>query len=217
MARAILAHETERLGRSLVLLAGSWARKPAIVDPGYWAPRTFELLAAATHDQRFARLKQSTISLARDLTANPPHLPPDWATVSATGVPQPIAGPPGSRPRGDSTVLARRRSPADPLRRGMRREEQPDTRGHVALLQYPAAEHDRLCLQPRWPPARSPADRHGARGRRGGGAVRTPDRRAATAAAQADAINTRFPTYFGSAWVALGRVELETALLGSCS
>jgi endoglucanase len=35
--------------------------------------------------------------------------------------------------------------------------------------------------------------------------------------AQADAINSRFPTYFGSAWIALGRLELETKLLGSCA
>ena len=59
MARAILARDTERLGRSLVLLAGSWARGPAIVDPGYWAPRTFELLAAATHDHRFYSLSRA--------------------------------------------------------------------------------------------------------------------------------------------------------------
>ena len=34
--------------------------------------------------------------------------------------------------------------------------------------------------------------------------------------AQADGVNSRFPTYFGAAWLALGRLELQTRLLGSC-
>jgi endoglucanase len=108
MGRAILAHETERLGRRLVLLAGSWARKPAVVDPGYWAPRTLELLTAATHDQQFARLEQGAVSLAADLTANPPS--PRLGNRVAKRCPGGARGSSGPPPRGDSSLFARRRS-----------------------------------------------------------------------------------------------------------
>jgi endoglucanase len=34
---------------------------------------------------------------------------------------------------------------------------------------------------------------------------------------QAQAGNTRYPTYYGSAWLALGRVLLTTSALGGCA
>jgi endoglucanase len=35
--------------------------------------------------------------------------------------------------------------------------------------------------------------------------------------AQAQAANARHPTYYGTAWLALGRVLLTTSALGSCA
>jgi endo-1,4-beta-D-glucanase Y len=216
MAGAILAHETKRLGRSLVLLAGSWAREPATVDPGYWAPRTFELLTAATREHRFALLEQSAISLAGQLTANTPHLPPDWATMSATGVPQPIAGPPG--PHREATP----RYSLDAARLPIRFAEACDR----ASREIPAAMWPFFSAQP----AGTMSFAYSLDGRPLApqqnavvlvGAAAAAEAAGQTAArdrllAQADATNARFPTYFGSAWIALGRLVLETALLGSC-
>jgi hypothetical protein len=34
--------------------------------------------------------------------------------------------------------------------------------------------------------------------------------------ARADAVDGRHPTYYGSAWIALGRMALTTSLLGDC-
>jgi endoglucanase len=34
--------------------------------------------------------------------------------------------------------------------------------------------------------------------------------------ARADVVNGRHPTYYGSAWIALGRMTLTTTLLGDC-
>jgi endoglucanase len=34
---------------------------------------------------------------------------------------------------------------------------------------------------------------------------------------EAEALDTRFPTYYGAAWVALGRIMLTTKLLDACS
>jgi hypothetical protein len=217
MARAILAHETAQLGGSLVLLAGSWARKPAFVDPGYWAPRTFELLGVAVHDHRFARLERGAVGSARALTANVPHLPPDWATVSASGVPTPFAGPPGAM-----------------------REPTPRYSLDAARLPIRFAEgciaSSRQIPASMWPffSVQSPSGIGFAYGL--DGRLLAPQQNAtvlvgAAAAAQsagqiaardlllaqAGAVNRQFPTYFGAAWIALGRLELQTALLGSCS
>jgi len=216
MARAILAHETERLGRSLVLLAGTWALRRAIVDPGYWAPRTFELLAAATHDNRFALLEQSAVNLAAELTATAPHLPPDWATVSATGVPRPIAGPPGRD--SEPTPLYS----LDAARLPIRFAEACDAgSSRVTAAIWPffstqppntvgfAYDLDGRLLRPQ---QNATVLVGAAAAAQATGQTAARDR----LLAQADAINTRFPTYFGSAWIALGRLELETASLGSC-
>ena len=35
--------------------------------------------------------------------------------------------------------------------------------------------------------------------------------------ARAESVDARFPTYYGAAWVALGRLELTTKLLGGCA
>lgn len=216
MARAILAHETEQLGHSLVLLAGSWARKPAVVDPGYWAPRTFELLAAATKDRRFARLVQGAVSLARDLTAAAPHLPPDWATVSRSGLPTPLAGPPG--PNHEATA----RYSLDAARLPLHFAEACDARSKqtsAAIWPFFSGQSPNqigfaysLAGQ-LLAPQQTPVVLVGA-----AAAAHAAGQTAAKALlAQAQAINSRFPTYFGSAWIALGRLELQTTLLGSCS
>jgi endoglucanase len=217
IARAILAHETERLGNSLVLLAGSWARKPAIVDPGYWAPRTFELLRAAAHDRRFARLERGAVSLTRALTANAPHLPPDWATVSAGGVPKPIAGPPG--PLRESTPSYS----LDAARLPIRFAEACDARSRqISAAMWPffsvqpsntigfAYSLDGRLLAPQQTP---PVLLGAAAAAQLAGQTAARDQ----LLAQADAVNRNFPTYFGAAWIALGRLELQTGLLGSCS
>jgi len=217
LGRAVLAHETERLGRSLVLLAGSWARKPAVVDPGYWAPRTFELLAAATHDQRFARLEQGAVSLAAGLAANAAQLPPDWATVSPAGVPKPLAGPPGP------THEATPRYSLDAARLPVRFAEACDARSKrlsAAIWPFFSGQPpDEIGFAysltgQLLAPEQSPVVLVGA-----AAAAQAAGQTAARdkLLAQADAINSRFPTYFGSAWIALGRVGLQTTLLGSCS
>lgn len=217
MAHAILAHETEQLGQSLVLLAGSWARTPAVVDPGYWAPRTLELLAAASHDRRFARLEKSAVSLAGALTAAAPHLPPDWATVSRSGVPMPLAGPPG--PNHEPTA----RYSLDAARLPIRFAEACDASSrHIPAAMWPffgghspnqigfAYSLDGQLLAPQQTPVLLVGAAAAAQA--AGQAVARDQ-----LLAQADTINSQFPTYFGSAWIALGRLELETTQLGSCS
>jgi endoglucanase len=216
IARSVLLRETAARGGVWVLLAGPWARIRGIVNPGYWAPHTLTLLAAATHDRRYRQLERGVITLATALTAPSPHLPPDWAAVSARGSIAATAAPPGhpSAPAQYSLDAARL-----PIRFG----EACDARSRAIAASV-------------WPffATQSPA-RIGA-AYAVNGTLTNPEQAAITLIAaaaaaqaagqpaardalfaQAQTINARFPTYYGSAWIALGRIELTTSLLGSCN
>jgi endoglucanase len=216
IARSALPRETAMRGGVRVLLAGPWARSRGIVDPGYWAPRTLTLLAAATHDRRYGRLERGVITLASALMAASPHLPPDWAAVSARGSIAAIAAPPGH--------------PSAPPRYSLEAARLPIRFGEACDAQ------SRSIAASVWPffATQSPA-RIGAAYALNG-TLTNPDQAAITLIgaaaaaqaagqpaardalfAQAQTINARFPTYYGAAWMALGRIELTTSLLGGCS
>jgi endoglucanase len=216
LARAILARETTTIAGIRVLLAGPWGvgRHPAPVNPSYWAPHTFELLAKATGDARFGALEQGALRLASALTSSAPHLPSDWAAVAPSGAITPTSIP-GRRatPPEFSFVAARM-----PIR---------FAEGCAAASRaVSAAEWSFFGAQP----LGRIGDAYGL-----DGSLLAPQQAAvmlvaAAAAAlaagqggagealfaQAESIDARFPTSYGSAWIALGRLELTTGLLGGC-
>jgi endo-1,4-beta-D-glucanase Y len=217
LAAAILARETTTIGGMRVLVAGPWAvgRRPAAVSPSYWAPRTFELLRAATGDRRFRALERSAARLAGALTSTPPHLPPDWAAVRSNGAVT-ATSVPGRRPTAPQFSFAAARLP-------IRFAESCDATARALSAQE-------------WPFfAAQPPDRIGLAYRLDGTAIAPAQSAvtlvAAAAAAQvagetaardalltrAESVDARFPTYYGAAWVALGRLELTTRLLGGCA
>jgi endoglucanase len=216
IGRAVLARETAVRGRVRLLLAGPWARTRGTVNPGYWAPRTLTLLAAATHDRRYKQLERGVITLATALMAPAPHLPPDWGAVSASGSIAATAAPPGH-------PFALRQYSLEAARLPIRFEEACDAQSRAIAASV-------------WPffATQSPA-RIGAAYALNG-TLTNPEQAAVTLIAaaaaaqaagqpsardalfaQAETINARFPTYYGSAWIALGRIELTTSLLGSCT
>jgi endoglucanase len=215
IARAVLANETVMRGPVRVLVAGPWARSRGIVDPGYWAPRTLAELQRATGDPRFGQLEAGVIRLTAALTAAAPHLPPDWAAVSARGAIHPIAAPPGRRAAPPQYSLDAARVP-------------------IRFAEGCSAAARRISASV-WPFfAGQAAGRIGAAYSLGG-ALTDRDQTAVTlvgaaAAGQAagqpqardqllaaaQAINNRFPTYYGAAWIAIARVELFSSVLGGC-
>jgi endo-1,4-beta-D-glucanase Y len=215
IARAALAQETVMRGRVRVLAAGPWARTRGIVDPGYWAPRTLAQLQAATGDRRFGQLEAGAIRLAGALTAAAPHLPSDWAAVSANGSIHSISAPPGRPPAPPQFSLDAARVP-------------------IRFAEACSAAARRVSASV-WPFfAKQGASRIGAAYALDG-AVKNPDQTAATLVAaaaaaqsagqaqardallaQAQSINNRFPTYYGAAWIAIARVELSSSALGGC-
>jgi endoglucanase len=215
IARAALAQETVMRGGLRVLVAGPWARTSGIVNPGYWAPRTLRQLQAATGDRRFGRLEAGVIRLAAKLTSAAPHLPSDWAAVSAGGSIHPVAAPPGRRPAPPQYSLDAARLP-------------------IRFAEACSASARRVSAS-LWPFfAAQGAARIGAAYTLGGG-LKNRDQTAVTLVgaaaaaqsagdaqardqllAQAQSINNRFPTYYGAAWIAIARIELSSSTLGGC-
>jgi endoglucanase len=214
LGRAILTHETASFQEGPVLTAGPWARsEPITLNPSYFSPATFAALGAATGDGQWGSLSASSRSVTETLMPDPGNLPPDWASIQGdTPVP---AGPPGQ-------PEAPPRYGFDAPRTLVRMAEDPDPAGRrIAAGAWPAFE------------GRDPADipvEHDLSGEPAGGTLHPMALVAAAAAADAagqaaakrrlldaaEDLDRQTPTYYGAAWVALGRVMLDTNELDVC-
>jgi len=195
IARSVLARSTHASGGRLVLAAGPWATRTGTINPSYASPRAFRALGAATGDGRWGALAESSRRLIDVLTARTPHLPPDWARFDGTGVAATAA--PGTRNRPGYGFDA--------------------VRVPVRLAESCSAADRRLAARA-WPALRARPGSHAAQLVGAAGAAAAAGARGArddlldrAAASDAD-----HPTYYGAAWVALGRVMLTSRSLGGC-
>jgi len=197
MARALLAEETVRVRGLPVLVAGPWARHaPYAVNPSYLSPTAFAILRAATGDRRFDGLAVSSRRLAGQLTSGGRSLPPDWAVLDRSGSARPAAAPgSGTQPTyGLDAVRV-------PVR-----------------LAESCNRADRSIAAREWPSIQGAGGGHAATIVGAAAAARAAGDHRATVRllAQAEAADGRTPTYYGAAWVALGRIELSSTALGGC-
>jgi endoglucanase len=192
-----LANQSRRIADAMrgaeirdgVIVAGPWARDGGVLNPSYIDPRALAVL----HMDDVARASRAAIAPLMDRGA----APPDWATigppVTATGPPSQGAG--GGR-AGYGYDAAR-----VPIRLAASCDEQ-DRRlaaGLTGLRDAAPADHPVFSVA-RAAQARAAGDQ-------------------ATAGALLDdaaAQDADHPSYYGAAWVALGRALLQTDLLGSC-
>ena len=214
LGKAILANETASFQGSPVLVGGPWARKnPITVNPSYFSPATFAALGTASGDGRWGSLSATSRAVSEILMTPESPLPPDWVNVQG-GELVPIGSP--AQPDGTP------RYGFDAARTLVRLAEDPDPAGRrIAATAWPAFE------------GRKPADipiEHDLSGEAAGGTQHPLALVAAAAAAEAagqdgakrrllnaaEALDRRTPTYYGAAWVALGRVMLDTTALDSC-
>jgi endoglucanase len=206
IGRAVLAHET----RARVLAAGPWAVHGArtVFNPSYVDPRTLIALGHLTGDHRYAAVAREGRRLIGAL-ARP--LPPNWATVGPSGSAAAASSASGARGAGVFSwdaprALIRLAADPDPAGRriaarawrvfsgraprrivvvhGLNGHPDGTTRSAVTLVAAAASAR--------------------AAGYRGSAAHLL-----SAAAAQQRAQ----PTYYGGAWVALGRLLLTTARL----
>jgi endoglucanase len=217
MAAAVVANETAGTPNGPVLAAGPWAvGPPAYVNPSYASPSELAALAQLPGEaQSFPPLAAGTRALIGQILGSSAR-PPDWVQLTD-------AAPADVTPQGSGTN---------------------DRYGFDAVripIRWAASctASERKAAASLWP-ALGPAALHGRAtvglGLRGGetqprGAVKSPVGLVAAAASgwaaghrddalgllsRAEALDHAHPSYYSSAWVALGRVFLETGRLGTC-
>jgi len=214
LSRAVLKVETASTQDGPVLVAGPWATKePQTVNPSYFSPATFAALQAASGDGEWGSLSASSRSIADKLMQPPARLPPDWATLEA-GKPVGTGPPdnPGAAPQFGF----------DAPRTLVRLAEDPDPAGReIAGRAWPVFDGQ--------DPTTLPVE-HDLTGKPTGSSLHPVVLVAAAGAADAagqtaardrllgaaEKLDKRSPTYYGGAWVALGRFMLTTDSLKSC-
>jgi endoglucanase len=213
LARAIVERETVQTGAGRVLTAGSWApgSTPYAVNPSYLSPRSYDLLRSASGDARYDELRDGSRAVVQALLGKG-KLPPDWARLDPNGNVTAAAGADGGA-SGDAVFgLDAARLPAR-----LAESCDPDDRAMAARLRpvltdrsQPGAGKSTLDGQPivDWqhpvPLVAAAASAVDDRAER----QRLLDRAAA--------LQREHPTYYGAAWVALGRLMLTTSHLGDC-
>jgi endo-1,4-beta-D-glucanase Y len=214
MAHAVLTAETTTRGGMLMLAAGPWATgNPVSLNPGYWSLNAFEALGHFTGDPRWAALSRSSYALARALSGHGARLPPDWARVDGT-----VATP-------------------TPAPNGQARQAQYglDAQRLVVWLAVSCQRGPRQLAAKWWTLLASPRHARALALAPNGSVVDSatnamPIVAAAAAAAAfghqlnrdrlldaATRVQASHPTYYGAAWLALGRVFLTTTALGGCA
>lgn len=215
ISSAILGRETVSRGGNLVLVAGPWATgDPAVVDPSYFSPLAFAALGSLTHDPRWAQLQASSISVLNRLTTSAGGLPPDWASLSSSGKVSASAGPDGARgPRYGLDAARVEVWYASACGAGL---SAVAARSWSTLSSDAAAQDFSISMtlsgQSRSPyvnPLMVVADAAAA-------AAAGQRAQAAQLLTSASRLGQTDQTYYGSAWLALGQVLLDTNQLGSC-
>jgi endoglucanase len=229
LAAAILANETVAVGTDnqpggengapvsgvaglgRLLAAGNWATQaPYVVNPGYFSPRADAELLAATSDARWSDMTRSQRTIGWQLVG-PGKLPPDWASVDAAGhaVPTgPVTGGPVQFGLDAARFPIRMAESCEPADRALAGALRPtlDVAGDTPAVRQLDGTPSATWQHPLALVAVAAAEL----------AAGDPDGAAQRLDAAAT-LEAKYPTYYGAAWVALGRIMLTTSLLGECA
>jgi endo-1,4-beta-D-glucanase Y len=214
IANAVLADESTIRGDTRMLAAGPWATgSPVTLNPSYWTFTAFEELGRETGDPRWGELAAGSLALLGSLSDGGAKLPPDWARVDGT------AAAPTAAPNGQAAGV----------------QYSLDAQRAVVWLAAACDPAARRLAAGWWPTLAEPG-RSRALALAPDGAVLRPDAHAMAlvgSAAAADAagqpadrdrlldeaarVDAAHPSYYGAAWVAIGRAILTTRSLGGCA
>ena len=214
MAAAVLEHETVVVGDGLVLVAGPWARRqPAVVNPSYVSPAAIEIMADQTGDGRWEALGATSRRLLEQSMGPERPLPPDWSHLTAAGTLEPESGPgqQGQGPRYglDAARLVTRLAPCTGQWRRLAASTWPVLAGSPTAGTALASDLQGGPLEPTPHVAKAVAAAAAAH------AAQDPRSRDALLA-RAERLERESPTYYGAAWLALGRLLLESSLGDGC-
>jgi endoglucanase len=212
ISAAVLAAEAVPLGPREVLVAGPWAVAERVVNPSYFVLGMMSLLYGAG-ESGWQPVAASSRRLLAAATGAPPGLIPDWGTVSADG---------GS--------LQARPAPGAPVQSGYEAgrayvQLAVDCGGgrELAARAWPflAAESaDGATVNAAYALDGTPIDTttHPLALVAAAAAAAAAGEGAASADLldRAGELDRRNPTYYGAAWVAIGRLWLDTDRLGGC-
>ncbi|HKN95174.1 MAG TPA: glycosyl hydrolase family 8 [Thermoleophilaceae bacterium] len=220
LGRDILRKETVTAGGRRLLVAGPWGRAaPYTVDPSYFSPNAYNALARLGRRRAWRQLAQSSYKVLKQSRGGNPPLPPDWAKVKPDGAAYASAAPHGAsggaapmRYGPDATrVLVRMAESCDPRAHRLAAAAWPFLRKATAGGHDPAFAYD---LSGR--PMTSNTNAVTLVAAAGAATAAGNHKAAASLLGRAQAFDGAHPSYYGDAWVALGRVMLQTHLLGSC-
>lgn len=210
LALAVERHLVIELRETPLLLPGPWADDDGIVvNPSYYAPRSFQQLQQLHSAGPWSALEGASRDIVRHLTDGE-QLPPDWARI-IDGRAEPASGP--------SDGDGQPRYSYDAVRLPIRYAESclPEDRAVAGRL-WPMLSDEPSAAVRDLDGSDLGGEEHPSAlvGAAASAAASGHRDRAAQLLDEAEALDRSQPTYYGSAWVALGRVLLDTDLLGQC-
>jgi endo-1,4-beta-D-glucanase Y len=217
VAKGIAEKETARSDGQPVLLAGPWAdyEDRLVVNPSYFAPRSYTVLSEATGDDVWRRLSASSRQIAAELTARGTRLPPNWAVIRGDMEIR-ATGPPSNE--GEAPKYG-----FDAARLPLRYAESCDSRDRALAADvwrvHSARGVDELSTRHDLDGERDEEGVHpvGLVGAAGAAQAAGDGQMARQLLSRAERLDEQFPTYYGSALIALGRLMLTTDRLGPCA
>jgi endoglucanase len=215
VASAILAHETADVAGRPELVAGPWAAAtPAVVDPSYLTPEAMDSLGQASGDPAWRTLTADSTALLQSLTTGgAPALPANWAVITADGSVQAVGVPSGAGP--PAYGLDAQRVPIW-FAAGCTADQRAIAARSWSLLTHAAGAGARLTYSLSGRARSTLVNAVGlvaaAAAARAAGQGQVSARLLGRAETQSEVRHT----YYGDAWVALGRVLLDTHWLTHC-
>jgi endo-1,4-beta-D-glucanase Y len=214
IADAILREETVTTSGGPVLVAGPWARGDVVrLNPSYFSPRAYADLAPASREVRWDGVAATSLAIVDALTATGRGIAPNWAALDPGGAPVPAPGP-GAQPSWGldaARVTIRYAESCSEADRALAARAWPFLRevtrdGDVALDYTLEGVPTTSDVNPLGLVAAAAAAM---------AAGDTAERDALLD--RAEALGDRHPTYYGAAWIALGRLMLTTDRFGPCT
>ncbi len=195
-------------------MAGPWAQPTRTVEPGYFAPEAFSALGRLTGDPRWSQVESTSARVVLEATSNR-WLPADWLSVDSQGAALPVPSP---------------SQPADPPSYGL------DAARLAVWWAASCSAADRYVAAKEWSMLAPTA----AVGEFGlaltldgrprvtavNATMAVADAFSAAAAGQtnqarsllgsASRLDEEYPTYYGSAWISIGRILSTSTVVGNC-